>query len=169
MGNFRISLLEFDMKKLIVKPRGVASEIKPKLNRQSLSAGEEKDDGRNMLERGAQLVSFGMELRNHIHKKHLTSADYAKHRSLNKYYDDLPDLLDTFAETLQGRMYEKFPAFPPSPQALHTSALPQDAINLFRSFLDGYRKIFQSFPELQALIDDMQILNCQTMYLLTMR
>ena len=119
-----------------------------------------------MLESGATLVSMGMEVRNAIHKHHLTTPAYAEHKALNDYYDGVVDLLDTFAENLQGRLNRKFPEFPAT-ELVDISA-PSIIISLFRDFLDGARSTY-TFPELQNVIDEIQTLNSKTLYLLTMR
>jgi hypothetical protein len=119
-----------------------------------------------MIESGAALVSLGMEVRNAIHKHHLTTPAYADHKALNKYYDELVDLLDTFAENLQGRLHQRFPDFPVT-QLLDIST-PSIIISMFRDFLDDARSTY-TFPELQNTIDEIQTLNSKTIYFLTMR
>ena len=37
------------------------------------------------------------------HSAHLNSRSYAKHKALQKFYENIVDLADTFAETYQGR------------------------------------------------------------------
>ena len=119
-----------------------------------------------MIESGATLVSMGMEVRNAIHKHHLTTPAYADHKALNNYYDELVDLLDTFAENLQGRLSQRFPDFPVT-QLMDISA-PSIIISQFRDFLDDARSTYM-FPELQNTIDEIQTLNSKTIYFLTMR
>ena len=37
------------------------------------------------------------------HSVHLNTRSYAKHKALNKFYDEIVDLADDFAEAYQGR------------------------------------------------------------------
>lgn len=37
------------------------------------------------------------------HSVHLNTRSFAKHKALGKFYEDVVDLADTFAETYQGR------------------------------------------------------------------
>ena len=37
------------------------------------------------------------------HSVHLNTRSYAKHKALNKFYDNIIDLADSFAEAYQGR------------------------------------------------------------------
>jgi hypothetical protein len=38
-----------------------------------------------------------------VHSAHLNTRSYAKHKALQKFYESIVDLADTFAETYQGR------------------------------------------------------------------
>ncbi len=37
------------------------------------------------------------------HLQHLATKSYAEHKALQKYYETIPDLVDTYAEAYQGR------------------------------------------------------------------
>lgn len=51
----------------------------------------------------SMLIGYLMYLRNCSHIAHLKTTSYAQHKALNKMYDVLPDMLDTLAESIQGK------------------------------------------------------------------
>lgn len=51
----------------------------------------------------AYLLSCMMELRDNAHIAHLQSRSYAEHIALNELYDAIPGLLDSLAESWQGK------------------------------------------------------------------
>ena len=154
------------MKELNIKPRGVASEMRPKLSARPKITVEAGDDA-VLLQKAAFLVATGMELRTEIHQRHLVTGQYAEHKALNEYYDEIVGLVDDFAETMQGRLMKRLPKFPKV--VPFDSELPQDNIEVFRNYLDTARDVYAKYPELQSIIDNIQCLNSKTMYLLTMR
>jgi hypothetical protein len=44
-----------------------------------------------------------MQSRNQAHIFHLQTASYAQHKALQKYYEDIVDLIDGLVESYQGR------------------------------------------------------------------
>lgn len=113
-------------------------------------------------ETGRELVSLGFSVRTAIHKRHLKTKSYARHKALNEYYDELLDLIDEFAETLLGRYPDVEFDEIQEPQGAAT-----DIITAFRKHLDDNRPSFTS-SELLNILDDIQILNSRTLYLLTL-
>lgn len=51
----------------------------------------------------ASFLSTLMASRNQAHIFHLQTPSYAAHKALNEYYDEIVDLLDTYAEEYQGQ------------------------------------------------------------------
>ena len=50
-----------------------------------------------------QFVSTLMASRTQAHIFHLQTPSYAAHKALNKYYDEIVDLIDGFVESYQGK------------------------------------------------------------------
>jgi hypothetical protein len=51
----------------------------------------------------ADFIGMLFLARDVAHSVHLNTRSYAKHKALNKFYDGVIDLADTFAEAYQGR------------------------------------------------------------------
>ena len=110
---------------------------------------------------GPELVASAFALRNAIHKLHLQTLKYSEHKALNSYYDSIVELVDTFAESYQGRTS----IIKDYPQIAEPQGDARTIITMFRTFLDEVRGGIQ-YPELQNTIDEIQTLNNQTLYLL---
>jgi len=53
--------------------------------------------------KGADFVGLFFLARDVTHSVHLNTRSYAKHKALQKFYENIIDLADTFAEAYQGR------------------------------------------------------------------
>jgi hypothetical protein len=51
----------------------------------------------------AEFIGCMFLARDVAHSVHLNTRSYAEHKALNKFYDGIVDLADTFAEMYQGR------------------------------------------------------------------
>lgn len=51
------------------------------------------------METVAKFLSTLFNSRDQAHIFHLQTSSYAAHKALNKYYDEIVDLVDTYAET----------------------------------------------------------------------
>jgi DNA-binding ferritin-like protein len=51
----------------------------------------------------ADFVGMLFLARDVTHSAHLNTRSYAKHKALNKFYEEIIDLTDTFAEAYQGK------------------------------------------------------------------
>ena len=56
-----------------------------------------------MSKNAADFVGMLFLARDVTHSVHLNTRSYAKHKALQKFYEGIVDLADTFAETYQGR------------------------------------------------------------------
>ena len=56
-----------------------------------------------MTKNAADFVGMMFLARDVTHSVHLNTRSYAKHKALQKFYEGIVDLADTFAETYQGR------------------------------------------------------------------
>ena len=50
-----------------------------------------------------EYVGTLFQSRNQAHIYHLQTSSYAKHKALNKYYEDIIDLIDSLVEGYQGK------------------------------------------------------------------
>jgi len=55
------------------------------------------------MESVGQYLGTLMESRNQAHIFHLQTNSYSQHKALKKYYEEIVDLLDTYAEAYQGK------------------------------------------------------------------
>jgi hypothetical protein len=110
---------------------------------------------------GAQIVSYAFMVRNAIHKLHLKTKSYAEHKALNEYYEEIVTLVDSFAESYQGR-YGIIQQYPQCPEPATDS---KKLILNFRSFLDEVMRT-QLTSELKSELDNIQSLNNKVLYLL---
>jgi DNA-binding ferritin-like protein len=53
--------------------------------------------------KGADFVGLFFLARDVTHSVHLNTRSYSKHKALQKFYENIIDLADDFAETYQGR------------------------------------------------------------------
>jgi len=53
--------------------------------------------------KGADFVGLFFLARDVTHSVHLNTRSYSKHKALQKFYENIIDLADSFAETYQGR------------------------------------------------------------------
>ena len=53
--------------------------------------------------KAADFVGYLFLARDVTHSVHLNTRSYAKHKALQKFYEDIVDLADAFAEAYQGR------------------------------------------------------------------
>lgn len=83
------------------------------------------------------------------HLQHLATKSYAQHRALGSYYDAIPDLVDAWAESYQGR----YGLIPNYPSDTHSSKEPKAYANKLVDFLDELRNVLPKDPELVNLFD----------------
>lgn len=62
-------------------------------------AGKEMKTGKDAI---AEIIGVMFMSRTYSHMAHLKTGSHAKHKALNKFYDDIVDLADDLAEAAQG-------------------------------------------------------------------
>jgi Family of unknown function (DUF5856) len=55
------------------------------------------------MKKASDFVGYLFLARDVTHSVHLNTRSYAKHKALQKFYEDIVDLADTFTEMYQGR------------------------------------------------------------------
>lgn len=108
-----------------------------------------------------------LESRNQAHVFHLRTQSYAQHKALQKYYDNIVDLIDAYSETYQG-MYGLIEGYK------MTTPLYEDTTKIaayFDSLLVFVRHMESKLPvdgALKNIHDEITTLISKTIYLLTL-
>jgi DNA-binding ferritin-like protein len=91
---------------------------------------------------------------------HWSTDSYAKHKALGKYYEQIIDLADQYAEAYMGR-YEQLKKFP---EEFHTAKEPVKYLESMKDFVDEARKELPQDTDLQNIIDEIADLINSTLY-----
>lgn len=89
-----------------------------------------------------------------------STNSYSQHKALRRYYDEIVDLVDSYAECFMGR-YEQLKNWP---QEFHNAKDPVDYLNNLKDFVEEARKDLPQDTELQNLIDEIADLINATLY-----
>jgi len=108
-----------------------------------------------------EFIGTLFQSRDAMHITHLQTTSYAEHKALNKYYDGILDLADSFSESYFGRNKRVDIVIPESKIIDAVSHLKE-----LRSIIDTERANYTS--ELQNMMDEMLSLINKTLYLLTL-
>lgn len=98
------------------------------------------------------------------HILHLQTKSYSEHKALQKYYEELPDLVDTIIEEWQGA-YQKIVEYPNMYEPPKADAL-QEVMEI-RDFLAKNRAIVGDYSSIQNSVDALMSLLDSTVYKLT--
>ena len=91
---------------------------------------------------------------------HLSTDSYSVHKALGKYYEDIIELADDFAEAYQGR-YEKIKKYP---EEFHSATDPEKYLKSLLQFVDEARGDLPQDSELQNIVDEITSLIDATLY-----
>ncbi len=98
------------------------------------------------------------------HLMHWTTSSYSQHKTLGKYYSKIIDLADDFAEAFMGK-YEQF-MITDFPADYHAATDPIEYLEGLSDFVSESRQHLPQDSELQQLIDNIEELIDQTLFLL---
>jgi hypothetical protein len=100
------------------------------------------------------------------HVLHLQSRSYSEHKALQKFYEEMPDLVDAVIEAWQGRHGELI-EYPDQRVELseHKDAL--EFITFLKILLEDERYVLGEDSEIQNLVDGIAELIDSTIYKLT--
>ena len=91
------------------------------------------------------------------HILHLQTKSYSEHKALQKYYEGLPDLVDSIIEEWQGayQIIVEYPAIyaAPNPDALTEVMAVRDFLVKNRAIVGDYSSIQNSVDNLMSLLD----------------
>jgi hypothetical protein len=98
------------------------------------------------------------------HILHLQTKSYSEHKAMQKYYEELPDLVDSIIEEWQGA-YQIIVEYPSTYQAPNPDALTE--VTIIRDFVVANRAIVGPYTSLQNSVDNLMSLFDSTIYRLT--
>jgi len=98
------------------------------------------------------------------HILHLQTKSYSEHKALQKYYESLPDLVDSIIEEWQGA-YQEIVEYPTTYQAPNSDALTE--VMAVRDFLVKNRAVVGDYSSIQNSVDNLMSLLDSTIYRLT--
>ena len=98
------------------------------------------------------------------HILHLQTKSYSEHKALQKYYQELPDLVDSIIEEWQGA-YQVIVEYPSTYQAPNPDALTE--VMEVRDFLVKNRAVVGDYSSIQNSVDNLMSLLDSTIYRLT--
>jgi hypothetical protein len=100
------------------------------------------------------------------HVLHLRSRSYAEHKALQKFYSELPDLVDAVIEAWQGR-HSELVQYPDQMVEVseHKDAL--EFVTFLKILVEDERYVLGDESEIQNLVDDIAQLIDSTIYKLT--
>ena len=111
----------------------------------------------------AEFIGCMFLARDVAHSVHLNTRSYAKHKALNKFYDGIIDLADTFAEMYQGRHGLI------GPISLHSAKKTSNIVEFLTDSLteieaERYKVCDKDDTALQNIIDEIVGLYLSTLY-----
>jgi hypothetical protein len=94
------------------------------------------------------------------HFMHLSTDSFSAHKALRRYYEQIVDLVDNFAEAYQGR-YNKIKKYP---DEFHSGTDPVKYLKSMQQFVDEAREDLPQESEIQNIIDEISQLIDSTLY-----
>ena len=108
----------------------------------------------------ALFVSVLFHSGTNAHFMHLQSKSYSQHKALGRYYENVVDLADRYAEAFQGA-YDVIDTYPAD---FHIAKVPLTYIQKIKDFVDGMRKVLPDDSHLMNIIDELCELIDTTIY-----
>jgi len=110
----------------------------------------------------AKFISTLMSSRNQAHIYHLQTQSFAAHKALQKYYEGIVDLIDTYVEACQGR-YGILGGYS-LPSQVYEDNNPLKYFGGLQKFVDGIRDQLPQDGELNNTVDEISGLISSTVY-----
>jgi hypothetical protein len=110
----------------------------------------------------AKFISVLLSSREQAHIFHLQSPSYAAHKALQKYYEDIVDLIDTYVESYQGR-YGILKGYMPANTILEDNSTVSYFMGL-QKFVDEARGQLPQDGELNNTVDEISALISSIIY-----
>lgn len=97
------------------------------------------------------------------HLLHWTTKNYPEHKALGKFYEKMPDMVDSLAEAMMG----KFDETPEFPQMYHApAATGKEELEALRDYVEQARQSLPQDSEIQNEVDNIANLINETLFLL---
>ena len=109
----------------------------------------------------AGFVSVLLHSRTVTHIMHLRTRKFSVHKSLQKYYENIPDIVDSLVESYQGK-YGILSSFPDQYEVRWED--PIEYLEQMNQFVYSYRSKLPQDTELQNIIDEIASLINTTLY-----
>jgi hypothetical protein len=107
-------------------------------------------------------IALLMESRNQAHAYHLTTTSYAEHKALQKYYEGIVPLFDSYAEAYMGKNGRLGRI-----SLIRRRSSPKDPRVYFRTLVATIRRMkLPRNTALRSIQDDIMVLIRSTMYML---
>jgi len=113
-----------------------------------------------MQDEAAEFIATLLHSGTVAHFMHLSTNSYAAHKALGKYYVEIIDLADSFAEAYSGR-YDQIKKWP---LEFHQGKDPVDYFTRLKDFVADAREALPQDTELQNLIDEIADLVNSTLF-----
>ena len=114
------------------------------------------------METVAKFLSTLFNSRDQAHIFHLQTSSYAAHKALNNYYYDIVDLIDSYAETFQGR-YGIIRGYTPQRQYFEGDETVKYFTGL-STYIDSVRSSLPQDSDLNNVVDEISSLVNSTIY-----
>jgi hypothetical protein len=109
-----------------------------------------------------KFISTLLHSRTQAHIFHLQTTSYAAHKALQKYYEDIVELIDAYTETYQGR-YGLLAGYNGMAQVYEQDSVMKYFSGLL-TFIDQIREELPQHGELNNTVDEISALVSSTMY-----
>lgn len=110
----------------------------------------------------SKFISTLLNSREQAHIFHLQSPSYAQHKALQKYYEDIVELIDSYVETYQGK-YGIVKGYVLATQLFEDNSVEKYFTGLSK-FVDMSRKELPPDGELNNIVDEVAGLVNSTLY-----
>ena len=100
----------------------------------------------------AQFVAVLLHSGTVTHLQHFATKSYAQHSALRKYYNNIVDLADSYAEAYSGA-YEQIPISAYS-NDFSISKDPEAYLKMIKRYVDAHRKDLPDDTALQNIVDE---------------
>jgi hypothetical protein len=113
-----------------------------------------------MNEEAAEFVATLLHSSSVTHFMHWSTSSFAHHKALGKYYEQIIELADSYAEAYMGK-YDQLKKFP---DEFHTEKDPVKYLENMKEFVEESRKELPQDTELQNLVDEIADLINSTLF-----
>ena len=119
---------------------------------------QEEMNGTPMDELASRLVHSQTQ----AHIFHLQTGSYAEHKALQKYYENIDDLMDSLIESYQGEndIIKNYKSLP-----MDNYDSKEQVIGYFEDLMGMVRELSEDFPSyLKNIVDEIEVLINSTLY-----